>query len=73
MNFITERCGYCGACVSVCPKNILELKENEIDLNDGCEECGACAEVCPLGAIRPDYRIEKRVNEINKELEVQNE
>jgi ferredoxin len=48
----TEECGYCGACVSVCPHNILELSEMEIIAHEGCEECAFCMVVCPLGAIK---------------------
>ncbi|HOI40717.1 MAG TPA: 4Fe-4S binding protein [Methanobacterium sp.] len=47
-----EKCGYCGACVAVCPQNILELWEMKITVNDGCEKCDFCLVVCPLGAIK---------------------
>ncbi|MCK9152169.1 4Fe-4S binding protein [Methanobacterium alcaliphilum] len=51
MKFLENRCGYCGACVSVCPLNILEHDEWKIILKEGCKQCGNCIEVCPLGAI----------------------
>ncbi|MBP2047011.1 4Fe-4S binding protein [Methanobacterium aggregans] len=51
MEFIHRKCGLCGACVVVCPSNLLELGENGIAVNGGCAECGNCSEVCPLGAI----------------------
>jgi ferredoxin len=60
MNIITERCGYCGACVSVCPKNILELKEDRVYLQEGCEKCGSCVKVCPLGALEVGSKMERR-------------
>ena len=53
MEYIPVKCGLCGACVVVCPVNILELDENGIDVGEGCEECSKCLEVCPLGAITP--------------------
>jgi ferredoxin len=51
MDIISENCGYCGTCVSVCPENILELEENGLIARDGCIECGNCVMVCPLGAL----------------------
>lgn len=51
MKFDTEKCGYCGACVSVCPNNSLELAESVIIVeNDKCNDCGKCMLICPLGA-----------------------
>jgi ferredoxin len=51
MKFQSEKCGYCGACVSVCPNNSLELTESNIIIEDGkCDDCGICSIVCPLGA-----------------------
>ncbi|MDP3057572.1 MAG: 4Fe-4S binding protein [bacterium] len=48
------KCGYCGACVSVCPEKLgaLELIETwvKVDLNM-CTGCGICAKICPVGAI----------------------
>lgn len=50
MKYVADNCGYCGLCVSVCPREILELKENKLSINNGCDECGNCKIVCPLGA-----------------------
>jgi len=51
MKFDIERCGYCGACVSVCPNGSLELTENILIIkNDNCEDCRRCMIICPLGA-----------------------
>jgi ferredoxin len=47
-----RRMRICGACVSVCPSNILELSEMKIIAREGCEECAFCRVVCPLGAIK---------------------
>jgi 2-oxoglutarate ferredoxin oxidoreductase subunit delta len=56
----TERCKGCGLCVAVCPKNVLELKE---DLNakgyfpayqarpEDCIYCAICCVMCPDVAI----------------------
>jgi len=46
-----SKCGICGACVGVCPNNVLEILENCIEIKGKCYECNNCAFVCPLGAI----------------------
>ena len=28
----TDSCGYCGACVSVCPENVLSLDEWQLNI-----------------------------------------
>jgi len=45
------KCGYCGACVGVCPKGALELMETWIEVDDSCTKCGVCAKICPVGAL----------------------
>jgi len=45
------KCGYCGACVGVCPKGALELMETWIEVDDSCTKCGICAKICPVGAL----------------------
>ncbi|WP_305064708.1 4Fe-4S binding protein [Methanococcoides sp.] len=44
-------CGYCGACVGVCPTGALELVETWIEVDNKCIGCGICQKICPLGAI----------------------
>jgi ferredoxin len=47
-----EICGYCGACVSVCPEGALELIDAYLSVDDdACIRCGICARICPLGAL----------------------
>ena len=47
-----NKCCYCGACVSVCPANCLELKETRIKAdNNKCINCLACVKMCPVSAI----------------------
>jgi len=47
-----ERCLRCGACVSVCPADALELTEQGIFwIKERCTFCGICAKMCPAGAI----------------------
>ena len=54
MRYMVDNCGYCGACVVVCPSKLLELNENELILDDGCKNCERCIIVCPLGALVPE-------------------
>ena len=47
-----EVCGYCGACVSVCPEGSLELVDAYLTVNtETCKSCKICVKVCPLGAL----------------------
>lgn len=47
-----EVCGYCGACVSVCPASAIELVDLYLRIDRSlCVGCSACERVCPLGAI----------------------
>jgi len=53
------KCTGCGACVNVCPRGAIELKERngyflfpEIDAAK-CNHCGLCLKKCPAAAPRP--------------------
>jgi ferredoxin len=45
------KCGYCGACVGVCPSCALELVETWLEIGEDCTSCGRCVKICPLGAL----------------------
>ena len=48
-----EKCLRCGGCVSICPKNALELTEQGIIRDEKkCINCGICEKFCPVGAIK---------------------
>ncbi|MGV8144828.1 MAG: 4Fe-4S dicluster domain-containing protein [Methanothermobacter sp.] len=51
MKYKADYCAFCGACVAVCPHELLELIENSIKIAQGCDECGNCTIICPLGAM----------------------
>lgn len=51
MEVLSENCGYCGSCVTVCPENFIELNENGLTIKEECTNCGNCTYVCPLGAL----------------------
>lgn len=48
-----KKCVACGACLEVCPHQVLELIDRKIAIadRDACMECGACQTNCPTGAI----------------------
>lgn len=51
LNINKYKCGYCGACVGVCPEGALELVETRLEVNDDCTNCGTCVRLCPMGAL----------------------
>jgi len=51
VNVNRYKCGYCGACVGVCPSGALELVETWIEVDNTCTGCGVCAKICPVGAL----------------------
>jgi len=51
LNIRRDICGYCGACVSVCPEGALELVDVFLTVDAACINCGICEKVCPLGAL----------------------
>lgn len=51
INVNRYKCCYCGACVSVCPNNALELAETWLDISKDCTNCHTCTSICPVGAL----------------------
>lgn len=62
INESNRQCSACTACVNICPKNAIELKENEkgfmypIINIDRCVGCGMCVKVCQC------YNITKKID-----------
>ncbi|WP_019176501.1 NIL domain-containing protein [Methanomassiliicoccus luminyensis] len=56
--FVTKddtRCTHCGACVSICPAEAMELDRGTWKVefrSDRCIACGMCITACPPGAMR---------------------
>ena len=54
------RCGYCGACVTVCPPGAIDLIGLWIKIkNEECNNCNACVNLCPVGALELEQRSDK--------------
>lgn len=46
------RCAYCGACVAVCPANVISLSDVTLRIDaEACTACLQCIRICPLGAL----------------------
>lgn len=51
-NLNKEKCLRCGACVSVCPLQALELDESGIIWDEEkCNFCKICKKICPAQVI----------------------
>jgi DNA-directed RNA polymerase subunit D len=44
-----EKCEECAKCVEICPKKVLEIKDDKVDVRDllACNLCMDCVEACP--------------------------
>lgn len=60
IEFNEQRCKACGLCAEACPKNIIRINRDRVEINGlGCAElienscigCKSCATVCPDIAI----------------------
>lgn len=50
----SEKCIGCGACVEICPKKILYIRNNVCEVTDErkCDKLKGCEKVCPVEAIQ---------------------
>ena len=47
-----ELCSYCGACIAVCPENIITLMDLHLEIDQPkCIDCAKCIKGCPVGAL----------------------
>ena len=47
-----DRCTLCGACLDVCTRGAITLRETaEVDATL-CNGCGACVDACPSDVLR---------------------
>ena len=54
-----DQCTGCGACITVCPRNVLAKKDEKVFVSDrdSCIECGACARNCAFDAITGNFGV----------------
>ena len=44
-----NKCDFCGACVSVCPPNCIDVREASIEIDNAiCIDCDLCVYICPI-------------------------
>ena len=73
LKYKSDLCGYCGACVGLCPAHILSLDFMQISILEGCVECGNCVFVCPVGAMQEyDWNKQFKMNYDNKIIRISN-
>ena len=49
INIRENRCDYCGACVTICPVDCIEVREATIKIDDPiCIDCDLCVYICPI-------------------------
>ena len=49
INIKENRCDYCGACVTMCPVDCIEVRESDINIDDKvCIDCDLCVYICPI-------------------------
>ena len=49
INIRKNLCDYCGACISVCPVDCIEVREYSIKIDDSiCIDCDLCVYICPI-------------------------
>lgn len=48
-----NKCVLCGACVTICPKQVIAIKQNAIEIDyKGCISCFCCQEACNYSAMK---------------------
>ena len=49
IKIIENKCDFCGACVTVCPVDCIEVREASILIDHPiCIDCDLCVEICPI-------------------------
>ena len=49
INIRENICDYCGACVTVCPVDCIEVRESSIMIDHPvCIDCDLCVIICPI-------------------------
>ena len=64
INIIDEKCVGCGVCVSACPFDAIDIKDDKAVILDNCTICGSCVSYCNFDAI--DFQKEESDDTIDK-------
>ena len=57
INIRENKCDYCGACITVCPVDCIEVREYSIKINQSiCIDCDLCVEICPIEVLESDVQ-----------------
>ena len=49
INIRENKCDYCGACITVCPVDCIEVRESSIQIEQSiCIDCDLCVYICPI-------------------------
>ena len=65
-----KKCPDCSKCVDICPRKVLAIKDEKVDVRDllGCTLCMDCVEACPQGKASP-LKIEWEKNQFIMNIE----
>jgi len=56
INIKEHRCDFCGACITICPVDCIEVREASIRIdNVVCIDCDLCVEICPIEVLDNSY------------------
>ena len=49
IDIIENKCDFCSTCITVCPPDCIEVRENSINIDhETCIDCDLCVEICPI-------------------------
>ena len=66
-----NNCTGCSACINICPKQALSLKQDENGFfkpyldKDKCIDCNLCKNICPLNGVKSENYIEPKLYVFN--------
>jgi len=66
---VTEDCIGCGACVSRCYINAIQIQDGRAEISGMCRVCGRCAMHCPQNAIRLKLDNPRAVDDVVRRIE----
>lgn len=65
INIKENRCDFCGACISVCPVDCIEVRESSIEIdNKACIDCDLCVYICPIEVLSSSKHPSNHENQV---------